>query len=113
MFDASKDERLRQIEHEAGATAFLTYFFLILGIMIARGFVDAAVLSDPSFLLVVPWLFTGLVFLLVQIKKGYFAAVREENTRTRKRLLESRTSVLLSTLRLYFSVLRHYSCKLA
>ena len=98
MFDPSRDERLRQIELEAGVIAFLTYFFLILGIMIVRGFVDVPVLSDPNFLLVAPWLFTGLVFFAVVVRKGYYAAVREENTRTRKRLLESRISVLLSTL---------------
>lgn len=98
MFDASRDERLRQIEHEAGATAFFAYTFLILGLMIIRGFVDVPVLSDPNFLLVVPWLIAWLVFFAVELGKGYYAAVREENTRTRKRLLESRATVLLSTL---------------
>lgn len=96
MFDASKDERLQQIEREAGITAVLTYFFLILGLMIVRGFVDVPLLSDPDFLLVVPWLLTFLVFFAVELKKGYYAALREENTRTRKRLIESRSSLLLS-----------------
>jgi hypothetical protein len=96
MFRPEKDERLWRIELEAGMTAWISYFFLILGLMIVRGFVDWEVLSDPDFLLVVPWLLTGLVFFAVEWKKGYYAAVREENTRTRERLWNTRSSLLLS-----------------
>jgi uncharacterized membrane protein len=96
MFRPEKDERLWRIEQEAAMTALITYFFLILGLMIVRGFVDVEVLSDPAFLLVVPWLVTGLVFFTVEWKKGFYTVVREENTRTRERLRNTRSSLLLS-----------------
>ena len=96
MFNAQKDERLWRIELEAGMAAFLAYFFAVLGLMIARGFSDAGVLSDPDFLLVAPWLFTALVFFAVEWKKGYLGSVREENTRTPARLRSTRSSLLAS-----------------
>jgi len=94
MFDPSKDERLRHLDHEAGLTAFLAYFFLILGILIARGFVNDGVLDDPDFLLVVPWLVTGMVYAGTLMAKGYFSALREENTRSREALVQTRASLL-------------------
>jgi hypothetical protein len=94
MFDPAKDERLWRLEHEAGLTAFLAYFFLVLGLLIARGFVDDGVLTDPDFLLVVPWLATALVYAGVLMAKGYFSALREENTRSRKLLIQTRVSLL-------------------
>ncbi len=94
MFDPSKDERLWRLEREAGLTAFLSYFFLVLGLLITRGFVDEGVLADPDFLLVVPWIAAAWVYVGVLIAKGYFSALREENTRSRGQLIATRTSLL-------------------
>ncbi|MDT8322693.1 MAG: hypothetical protein RRA94_01175 [Bacteroidota bacterium] len=96
MFDPAKDERLWRLEHEAGLTAFLAYFFLVLGLLIARGFVEDGVLTDPDFLLVVPWLATALVYAGVLMAKGYFSALREENTRSRELLAATRASLLVN-----------------
>ncbi|MBR9974038.1 MAG: hypothetical protein KFF77_00510, partial [Bacteroidetes bacterium] len=72
-------------------------------------FVDWSVLSDPSFLLVVPWLAGGMVFLGTLIRGGYYATIREENAGTVARLLQARMEVLLTGLAaggLYFLDLR-------
>jgi hypothetical protein len=98
MFEVSRDERLRRIDTESAATAFLLYFFLVLGLMIVRGFVHVEVLSDPDFLLLLPWLLAGLTYLATGMRKGFYAAVREENTRTGRRRLESRMALLLSVI---------------
>lgn len=50
-----------------------------MALMIAQGFVDWPVLSDHAFLLEAPWLLSGLVFLGVHIKGGYYTVVREES----------------------------------
>ena len=94
MFKPEKDERLSRIEHEAMSAAFITYFFGIMGLMITKSFVHAEVLSDPDFLLVVPWLLTILVFVGVMIAKGYYSAVREENTRTAESLRGTRATLI-------------------
>ena len=98
MFQPEKDERLWRIELEAGFIAFLTYFFVTMALMIVRGFSDAGILSDPDFLLLVPWLVVGLVFIAVEWKKGYYAAIREESQRTKEQVVNSRTSLIFSVL---------------
>lgn len=109
MFIPEKDERLNRITANAGLTAYLFSFFFVMAIMLARGFVEWPVLQDPSFLLVVPWLAGGLVFLGAHIRSGYYATIREENASTAARLLQSRFEVLLTGLiagGLYFLDLR-------
>jgi membrane associated rhomboid family serine protease len=97
-FDPTKDERLNRIAADAGAFAFIFYFFFAMALMIAQGFIDWAVLSDPSFLLVVPWLLSALVFIAFHIKGGYYTTVREESTRTPERLQSARIEALLTGL---------------
>ncbi len=95
MFKAEKDERLQQIETESAAIAFFTIFFAIMGLGIVRTFVsDAGLLSNPDFLLMVLWLLSGMVFIGMEVKRGYYSTVREENTRTAKLLLSTRRSLL-------------------
>jgi uncharacterized membrane protein HdeD (DUF308 family) len=96
MFSPEKDERLWRIELESAMTALSSYFFLVLGLMITKRFVEGGVLYDPAFVLVVPWLFTGLVWFVAGWKKGLYAAIREENTRTRTRLKNTRSTLLLN-----------------
>jgi amino acid permease len=95
MFKPEKDERLCKIELEAGTTAFLTYFFIAMALMIVRGFSDAGILSDPDFLLVLPWLLVALVYISVLRKKGYYATIREESQRTKKQVTIARSSLIL------------------
>ena len=63
MFKAEKDERLQQIETESAAIAFIVNVFVIMGIMITKQCIEVDILSNPDFLLVAPWLFSGMVFL--------------------------------------------------
>ncbi len=118
MFKPEKDERLSRIEHEAMSIAFVTYLFLILGLMITRGIVTVEILSDPDFLIVVPWLLTGCVFLGVLIKNGYYSAIREENTRTAERLHRTRATlvtevILLTAIMFAFNRLNLFSDEIA
>ena len=109
MFVPEKDERLNRITANAGLTAYLFSFFFVMAIMLARGFVNWPLLSDPSFLLVVPWLAGGMVFLGVHIRGGYYATIREENAGSAARLLRARIEVLVTGLiagGLYFLELR-------
>lgn len=108
-FDPNRDERLNRIAAEAGLYAFAFNFFLVMALMIAQSFIDWSVLSDPSFLLVVPWLLSALVFIAFHIKGGYYTTVREEYTRTPERLQSARIEALLTGLlagALYFIDLR-------
>ncbi len=98
MSKAMKDERLKLIQNEAAAIAYLVLFFVILGLMITRRFTEAGVLSDPDFLLVVPWLFSLFVMVGVGIKRGLFSTVREENTRKPKYLRSTRIRLTLQVL---------------
>jgi membrane associated rhomboid family serine protease len=97
-FDPNKDERLYRIAADAGQYAYMFYFFLVMALMIAQSFIDWSVLSDPSFLLVVPWLLSALVFLAFHVKGGYYTTVREESTRTPERLRSARIEALLTGL---------------
>jgi membrane associated rhomboid family serine protease len=109
MFIPEKDERLNRIAADAGAYAFMFYFFFAMALMIAQGFLAWPALSDPAFLLVVPWLLSALVFLAFHVKGGYYAAVREESTRTPERLQSARIEALMTGLLagvLYFIELR-------
>jgi hypothetical protein len=108
-FNPNKDERLNHIAAEAGSYAFIFYFFFVMALMIATGFLDWPVLSDPSFLLVVPWLLSGLVLIAFHIKGGYYTAVREEATRTPGLVQQARIEALLTGViaaALYFLELR-------
>ena len=108
-FDPNKDERLNRIAADAGLYAYLFNFFLVMALMIAQGFIDWPVLSDPSFLLVVPWLLSALVFIAFHLKGGYYTTVREEYTRTPERLQSARIEALMTGLiagALYFIELR-------
>lgn len=97
-FDPNRDERLNRIAAEAGLYAFAFNFFLVMALMIAQSFIDWSVLSDPSFLLVVPWLLSALVFIAFHIKGGYYTTVREEYTRTPERLQSARIEALITGL---------------
>jgi|GEM_PF-3026481 len=98
MFTPENDERLRSISYQAGMSAFLSYYFLVMGLGIAQEFSSADVLYNPHFLLFVPWLFSGIVFLVVHVAKGYYTAVRDENTRTMDRLRAARIDVVAYTI---------------
>lgn len=98
MFVPEKDERLNHIVLNAGLYAFLFNFFLILAVMTAKYLTDWTLLSNPDFLLIVPWLSSGLVFIGFQIKGGYYSVIREEASRTPQRILGARIEVLLYAL---------------
>jgi hypothetical protein len=81
MFNADKDEHLVAVNHRAGFIAFFVTQGLLLAALFIDTFLNAAKTVDHTLLMFLPWFIGIWVYVILLIRWGYLAAVREENTR--------------------------------
>jgi hypothetical protein len=98
MFREDKDERLVFVNHRAGFYAFFTLQALLLAAMFFDAFLNRSEAIDRSMLMFLPWCIGTGVFVILLLRGGYMAAVREENTRDASSRLSMRLRVLVTTL---------------
>lgn len=85
MFNPDKDEHLVMVNHRAGFIAFFVTQALLLTALLIDNFLNAAKTINQTLLMFLPWFIGVWVYVILLIRWGYIATVREENTRENTR----------------------------
>ncbi|MBE0644005.1 MAG: hypothetical protein IH600_07985 [Bacteroidetes bacterium] len=95
MFDPTKDERLKLVQHKAAATAFYSMWIVVFLMMVLWQVTEIAPLRDPAFTLFIPWIVGTMAFVIAAWSGGIYSTMRDESTRSRAALKESRLRFII------------------